>query len=186
MRNIVPAILALAAAGCVSAYTGSARPADPSVLSEPGWNAVRDVPVILQASERDCGAAAMAMVLGFFGEKLDPATLASPRADALRDFARSRGFEAFVVPASLEDLEGELRDGRPVLVGVIKPQIGGDVAHYEVVVGIDRSGDRIATHDPARGLTVNSLGGFEREWEPTQRLAIVIAPKETRGRNPSR
>jgi ABC-type bacteriocin/lantibiotic exporter with double-glycine peptidase domain len=186
VRVICAALLAAAASGCVSSYRGSAREADPGLLQESGWQAVRGVPLILQQSRADCGGAALAMVLGYLGTSADPAQIASGRAVALRDFARSRGFDSFVVPASLEHLEAEIAGGRPILVGVVKPQMDGAVPHYEVVVGIDRAGSRIATLDPARGLTVNSLEGFDREWKATRRLAIVILPKGIAPRGASR
>lgn len=186
MRLFCAALLATAASGCVSAYRGSAREAPQDLLDEPGWSAVRGVPLILQQSRADCGAAAIAMVLGYLGTRADPAHISSGRAVALRDFARSRGFESYVLQASLKDLEAEIAGGRPILVGVVKPQMDGAVPHYEVVVGIDRAGGRVASLDPARGMTVNSLEGFDLEWKATQRLAIVILPKETAPRGTSR
>ena len=174
------------ATGCLSGYAGSARLADASVLSEPGWKAAAGVPVILQKTADDCGAAALAMVLAAYGEPPDGVKPESPRADAVRDEARRRGFESYCVPASIEDLESELAGGRPVLVGLVKVQWKGAVSHYEVVVAIDRAGGRIATHDPARGLTVNSIQGFEDEWSGAQRVAVIIAPKESKPRGASR
>jgi ABC-type bacteriocin/lantibiotic exporter with double-glycine peptidase domain len=176
VRIICAAFAAALLAGCVSTYAGTARPADPSLLDEPGWRAVR-VAEILQENRRDCGAAALAMVLGYHGARIK---LEAPerglRADALRDAARARGLDAFCVAGAMDDLERELSEGRPVLVGLVKPTLEGGLPHYEVVVGLDRAGRRIATIDPARGLTVNSAEGFEQEWSGAERLAIVINP----------
>jgi hypothetical protein len=37
-----------------------------------------------------------------------------------------------------------------------------------------------ATLDPGRGLRVNSLEGFAREWAPTGRVAIVVGGRSSR------
>ncbi|HKS16713.1 MAG TPA: cysteine peptidase family C39 domain-containing protein [Planctomycetota bacterium] len=177
MRTFCAALLALVASGCVSSYAGTARDADAAVLAEPGWTSVR-VAAVRQESKKDCGAAALAMVLGYFGSSVAPVEIESMRADALRDFARSRGFAAHCIPGERADLAAELADGRPVLVGLVKPTLEGGVQHYEVVVGMSR--DEIATIDPARGLTVNSWEGFDREWTPAKRLAVIIAPPPSR------
>jgi hypothetical protein len=174
VRTICLVFIAAAATGCVSTYQGTAQPAEPSIF-DLNWRAAKGVPVILQESRGDCGAAALAMVLGYFGDPVAPAEIRSPRAEELRDFARSRGFDAHCIPADRDDLEAELADGRPVLVGVVKPRMTGAVTHYEVVVGI--SDGRVATIDPARGLTVNSWEGFDREWSAANRLAIAISPR---------
>ena len=174
MRTICLAVLAVLASGCVSTYRGTAEPAEPSIFDKE-WLAAKGVPVILQVSSEDCGAAALAMVLSYYGRPVAASEIASPRADALRDFARARGFEAHCICATAEDLAAELAEGRPVLVGVVKPTLTGAVTHYEVVVGV--SDDRVATIDPARGLMVNSWEGFLREWSAADRMAIAISPR---------
>lgn len=194
MRIICAALGEVLLAGCVSGYAGTAQPADPATLEEPGWRAVRGVPVILQESRRDCGAAALAMVLAYFGDAVPAADIrarcaAEPesgiRADALRDFARSRRYDAFCIPAGRDDLLAELLEGRPVLVGLVKPQLGPSIPHFEIVVGV-AADFRVATIDPARGLTVNSWNGFFDEWSPAGRLALVIRPQDSRSGDPSR
>ena len=65
--------------------------------------------------------------------------------------------------------------GRPVLVGLAKPMMAGRaMAHYEVVVGINRSRGLILSLDPARGPRQNSLEGFAREWVPTHEVTLII------------
>ena len=174
MRTICIAFIAASAAGCVSTYRGTAEPAEPSIFDQ-DWVAAKGVPVIRQVSKDDCGATALAMVLGYYGRPVAASEITSHRADALRDFARAKGFEAYCIPGKAEDLEAELAEGRPVLVGLVKPTLEGGVSHYEVVVGV--SDDRVATIDPARGLTVNSWKGFLCEWSAADRLAITISPR---------
>jgi len=123
------------------------------------------------------------MVLGHFGvsARLDQVTALDPpsdggvRAGALRDVARGKGLEAYVVSGTLNDIVAQLDRGRPVLVGLAKPMVGGRaIAHYEVVVGINRPKRLILSFDPSRGPRQNSFEGFAREWVPTHQVTIVI------------
>jgi len=177
-------LLGVTAFGC---YAGSAQDVSPrraaAIAQDASWKFVGDVPFVRQQSDADCGPAALAMVLAHFGVQTSLAevtALAPPdregvRAGALRDTARAKGLQAFVVPGTFLDLIDQLDRGRPVLVGLAKPLTGGRaVAHYEVVVAIDRKDQRILTMDPGRGLRENSLEGFAREWVPTGQVAIIV------------
>jgi ABC-type bacteriocin/lantibiotic exporter with double-glycine peptidase domain len=178
------ALLFLGGAGC---YTGSARDTSAErVAADPNWRFVRDVPFIAQRSDVDCGAAALAMVLTYEGLPTTEAALLgeTPPKDGgitaaeLRDAARRRGLEAFVISGTWNDLEDQIARGRPVVVGLLKPILGGRArAHYEVVVGINRRGHRILSLDPAAGgLRENSVEGFAREWAPGHEVTLVILP----------
>jgi hypothetical protein len=63
-RSLLCALLALSlTAAC---YRGGGRPLDRASLEvDPGWIALPGVPEVQQKGERDCGAAAAAMVLGY-------------------------------------------------------------------------------------------------------------------------
>ena len=172
---------ALAAPAC---YTGSAHSLPANSVSalarDPEWRIVRDVPFVAQQTDRDCGPAALAMVLAHFGA----APAATPelargdvRAGTLRDVARGRGLEAYVVSGTLDDLFTEVARGHPVVVGLAKPMAltgGRSLAHYEVVIGLNRAQRRILSLDPAVGLRENTLEGFAREWAPTKQVTIVF------------
>jgi hypothetical protein len=123
------------------------------------------------------------MVLAHFGVSatLEQVTALGPpsdggvRAGALRDVARGKGLEAFVVSGTLKDLTAQIERGRPVLVGLAKPLLGGRaIAHYEVVVGINRAKRSVLSLDPSRGPRENSWEGFAREWVATGQVTIVI------------
>ena len=178
------ALLGVITLGC---YAGGARDVSPrqaaSFASDPHWTFAPNVELVRQQSDSDCGPAALTMVFGHFGIRAtlaDVSAVTPPdddgvRAGALRDVARSRGLTAFVVPGTFEDLFAELEHGRPVLVGLAKPMTGvRAMAHYEVVVAIDRKDRQILTLDPGRGARVNTLEGFAREWAPTGRVAIIM------------
>ncbi|HEY7372309.1 MAG TPA: C39 family peptidase [Polyangia bacterium] len=177
---------ALAAPAC---YSGSAHtlPADSltAMARDPSWQIVDGVPFIPQRTARDCGPAALAMVLAHFRV---PAAASEPpefaggdvRAGALRDFARARGLEAFVVSGTFTDLFAQVGRGRPVLVGLAKPMAltgGRALAHYEVIIGLNREKRQVLSLDPAAGLRENAFEGFAREWAPTHQVTIVIFPR---------
>ena len=112
------------------------------------WNRVEGVPPVRQVAREDCGAAALAMVLGYWGcrsraTRSAAASRAAPergiRAAALRDFARRQGLQAFVIQGELADLDRELRAAPPGRGRHHETLRAAPYPHYEVVVGIDRA-----------------------------------------------
>lgn len=182
MRALVIAVV-LASLGACAGYAGTARTITPATLDEPGWLHVRGVPFLEQRAESDCGAAAIGMVVGFWKKlapdaiaaDLRPAPAAGLRAARLRDVARGRDLAAFVIAGEVADLEHELAAGRPVLVGMQKPQRRGTLAHYEIVIGFHRARRLVVTLDPAVGLRENTLEGFLAEWEGAGRLTLIVS-----------
>jgi predicted double-glycine peptidase len=192
-------LVSLGSSGCAS-YRGSARDiSQPEVAAEPGWTRIAGVPLVRQKGIKDCGAAALSMVLSFWerGQASASVPSSSPSARSeidhalrrevgeglsaadLRDYARRRGHSAFVFQGSFDDLKHEIAAGRPVIVGVHKPLSSGEaLAHYEVLVGMHRGRQRVLTLDPAHGLRENDVRGFAAEWESAGRVTLVILPKE--------
>lgn len=186
------AVILAGAGGC--GYRGSAVHTSPqAVAAVPGWITVPGVRLVEQEGTSDCGAAALAMLLAFWGSDAPLAEISrllpappegkGQRAGDLRDLARSRGLEAFLVRGELADLQEQLAKGRPVLVGLRKP-IGlargkrqRVLSHYELVIGIHPERRQILTLDPAEGLRRNSLDGFAGEWDPADRLALIAFRK---------
>jgi ABC-type bacteriocin/lantibiotic exporter with double-glycine peptidase domain len=173
----------LLASGC---YLGSARTTTPSQLArESGWQMIASVPEMHQVAREDCGAAALAMVLQRWGYPVTDAEVVAANspahqgglpAAALRDFARRKGLQAFLIQGQQGDLDREIRRRHPVLVGVMKRYLFRYYPHYEVVVGINRQRQNILTLDPAHGLRVNSLDGFATEWARADQLALIVFP----------
>ena len=176
-------ILALALAG-PACYTGSAHtlPANSvaAMARDPQWQLVTDVPFVAQQTAHDCGPAALAMVLAHFRvPAAEHPELAGGdvRAGTLRDVARAQGLDSFVVSGTFPDLFAQVERGRPVVVGLAKPMAltgGRALAHYEVVIGLNRAKRLILSLDPAAGLRENSFEGFAREWAPTHQVTIVF------------
>jgi hypothetical protein len=182
----VPVHVAFALAfvlACAS-YTGTARDVSPAVLDDdPGWVAVRDVPYLAQQSDADCGAAAIAMVASYWtgvaahelAAALRPVPARGIKAGRLREFARGRGLASFLITGELDDLAHELSRGRPVLVGLVKPQRKNTLDHYEVVVGLHRARGVVISLDPAAGWRRNTIEGFLAEWQPAGRLTLIVS-----------
>jgi ABC-type bacteriocin/lantibiotic exporter with double-glycine peptidase domain len=188
-RSSHASALRLALLGCLlssGCYRGSARSVTAADLAaDDSWERVEGIRVVRQATREDCGAAALAMVLGYWGSPVtrDDVRAAAPpapergiKADALRDFARGQGLRAFLIQGRLADLDHELRRHRPILVGVTKRYGSRAYAHYEVVVGISEKEQRILTIDPADGLRVDSREGFAAEWAASGHVTLIVLP----------
>lgn len=170
----------------VGCYHGTARSVSPGELaSERGWTVVRDLRVIRQSGEHDCGAAALAMMLQHW-------SVAATREDvlravpgeaghgialgALRDFARQKGLAAFVIKGDMADLVREIGLDRPVLVGLVQRHGDRGLSHFEVVAGINPITRRVLLLDPAHGLREDGFDGFAREWAAASWATLVIVP----------
>lgn len=172
MRLIVPLLVGLAAAGCATGPAVSGR----------GWIVAPSVEAVLQEEEVDCGAAALASVFTYWGipnslDELRESCALGPEGIAaadLRDAARERGLDAYLIRAGRGDLEHELSRGRPVLAGVVR----SGLAHYVVVSGLNAHLGRVLLLDPAEGRAEQSWSSFEREWSAAANLALVVFRRE--------
>jgi ABC-type bacteriocin/lantibiotic exporter with double-glycine peptidase domain len=183
-------LIVLAAAGACVAHPGSAVPADAAELRrQPGWVLLEGVEHVPQETEEDCGAAALSTVLARWGVDAPVATLreecavageAGLRAAALRDAARRRGLSAYLFAGKVDDLEHELRRGRPVIVGLVKSLGTVAASHFEVVVGL-AGREQVAALDPARGLVRDALPAFVAEWSATKGVTLVVFPPAQKG-----
>ncbi|HEY5937319.1 MAG TPA: papain-like cysteine protease family protein, partial [Kofleriaceae bacterium] len=161
--------------GACSTYRGTARDVSPAkIQAEPGWVLVRDVPYTKQQGETECGAAAISMVVSYWtGARTDsivtqfrPVSERGIAAGRLRDYARAQGLASYLIEGTVEDLVREIKAGRPVLVGLSKPQSRRRVLdHYEVVVGLHGDRQLVVTLDPEHGWRQNTVQGFFREWK---------------------
>jgi hypothetical protein len=144
--------------------------------------AILDVPYISQ-SEALCGGAAAAMVLRYWGERgidaesfahLVDRSAAGIRTDRLIDEIHTRGWQAFGIQGSSDQVSNELGRGRPVLT-LIEDRPGA--FHYIVIVGA--TSGALVFHDPARApLRVMLRDEFSRRWNAAGRWMAVIVPGE--------
>lgn len=193
LRHALFGLFVLGSVAACASYKGASREVSVATLAEqPGWVRLEDVKLVRQRGIKDCGSAALATVLGYLHPD-GPASLGRTAIEAslreepgrglaageLRDYARTHGFDAFVIQGAVQDLEHEVEAGRPVIVGVHKPLSSNEVlSHYEVFVGFHRGRREVLTLDPARGLRRFELEGFLEEWRATGQVAIVVMPKD--------
>lgn len=180
-------IALLGATGCQLSYTGGAKPVAPSQLGSE-WYRAASTPVVRQHQQTDCGLAALAMVAGAWGHQWSvedlnqqlPVTDRGVKLGALRDLARTRGLEAFAIKATPRDLERELAQGRPVLLGLLLPfERKRATSHYEVAIAIRPSDGTVVTIDPASGQwRQRTKQVLESEWKPAGYAALVVVGTE--------
>lgn len=186
---LIAALAAGAAPGCV-VYPGTAKPTTYEELRrEEGWTLLEKVPFAAQRTEQDCGAASVSMVLAHWGvdapvEGLERECAVAGedglRASALRDAVRRRSLSAFLFAGRVADLEKELQRGRPVVVGLVKSLGPLSTSHFEVVVGLNPKGGRIAALDPGRGLVCDAIPAFAEEWAASKGVTLVVFRPESK------
>ena len=132
----------------------------------------------------DCGLAALAMVAGAWGRHwtIDDLAKQTPpgkhgiKLGVLRDLARERGLEAFAIAATRQDLEHELAQGRPVLLGLMLPHDRkSNRSHYEVAIALNTVDGTLITIDPATGDWMRrSPKVLDIEWKAAGYAALVV------------
>jgi tetratricopeptide (TPR) repeat protein len=139
-----------------------------------------NVPFIPQQKDT-CGAAALAMVLAYWGEPVPHDEIAGALVNKelrgipgseLERFARERGLTATAYKGDLGNLGDFLAKGRPLIVAW---DMGRGRFHDVVVVGL--SGQDVIVHDPARGaLRREPVRRFERRWSGAGHWTLVVTP----------
>lgn len=186
LRTAANALCLAGVVALVGCYHGTARSLSPGDLGrDPGWVVVHDLRLIRQSADRDCGAAALAMMLQRWSVAATPAEIlravpAGPghaiALGALRDFARQKGLAAFVIKGEMADLVKEVGLDRPVLVGLVQRYSDRARSHFEVVAGINQTARRVLLLDPAHGLREDGFDGFAREWGAAGWPTLVVVP----------
>ena len=177
-------LIAAALGGCATGPPRRGTSAPP--LAEAGWIAVPDLVYVPQEGRGDCGAAALAMVLGRWGLNVDPAAMltrtgpidekAGLQFAQLRSIVRAEGLKSFLIVGTFEDLVYEVERGRPVIVGVLRRVNTRGFQHYAVVTAVNRQTRRVLTADPADGWQRQDWKDFEVLWRFSRNLALVAWP----------
>jgi ABC-type bacteriocin/lantibiotic exporter with double-glycine peptidase domain len=143
-----------------------------------------DVPFVPQQKDT-CGAAALAMVLRYWGQPADQAEIAAAllrpelqgiQGSELAAFARARGMLAVAYEGDLAQLRDYVTKGRPVIVAW---KMARDRYHDVVVVGFDEARRELVVHDPDLGAARRiAEKTFERQWAGAGHWALLVLPKE--------
>ena len=130
-----------------------------------------------QVDTRDCGVAALAMVLGYYGSYVSLATLREKAkttndgttALGLVKVAEELGFETRALKADMT-LFGMEEVSYPFIAHVLKD---GKLLHYYVVTGYDKHTIHVADPDPQVKMTKIPRECFAQEWTG---ITIFLAP----------
>jgi tetratricopeptide (TPR) repeat protein len=143
------------------------------------------VPFVPQEKDT-CGAAALAMVMGYWGHEvphreikgaLVESELRGIRGSRLADFARERGMTAIAFAGDMVILRDQVGKGRPLVVAV---DAGRGRLHDVVVVGFDEGRAEVIVHDPARGARRRvGVGELERKWAKSGHWSLLVTPRES-------
>ena len=140
--------------------------------------AALNVPFVPQEKDT-CGAAALAMVLAYWGDPLPHDEIAGSLVNKelhgipgseLERFARKRGFNATAYKGDMAHLREFLDKGRPLIVAW---DMGRGRFHDVVVVGLD--GQDVIVNDPARGASRREPADrFERRWKGAGYWTLLV------------
>jgi ABC-type bacteriocin/lantibiotic exporter with double-glycine peptidase domain len=152
-------------------------------LAVVAFGAVLDVPFVPQ-NDDTCAAAAMTMVLRYWGAPVSHDEIASVVVEPdlqgalgsrVAAFARARGFTAIAYAGDQEHLRGMIAKGRPLIVAWATAP---GRFHNVVVVGIGRSGDFLV-NDPAVGAARPvSAAQFEKRWTGAGHWTLLVQPHD--------
>lgn len=169
MNALVAGLLALGLAG------------EPAAADVPAPVAL-DVPFIAQTRDT-CSAAALAMVLAYWGTRVPQDEIAAALlqkelhgilGSRLAAFARERGFSALAYAGDLDHLRAYLAKGRPLIVALAARR---GRFHNVVVVGVDDAREALLVNDPALGAARPlPLREFQARWARAEHWTLLVLP----------
>ena len=146
---------------------------------------IADVPFIPQEAYQ-CGPAALAMVLRYWGADADPEEIGRalylPSARGVLNLelefeARRRGFAAQAFEGTLERAKAELRRNRPVIVFQDLGRGPVSVPHFAVLLGFDDRSEVVVLHSGTTAYHVLSYAEFLRTWAAHRAWSLLITPR---------
>ncbi len=165
------------AGGCAGTSFEELRQDSRSVL-----RLVLGVPFIAQ-SEKDCGPAALAGVLRFFGQDgnveqitsgvYSPALGGTLPMDLVR-YVRELGFRAESRSGSMDQIKAEVNQGRPVITLLDLGFGPYRQPHYVTVIGYEEFRAVVIMHDGAEPNRVMSFASFDNAWNRAGRWMLVV------------
>ena len=146
---------------------------------------ITTVPFIPQEAYQ-CGPAALAMVLRYWGVEADPEAIGRalylPSAKGVLNLelefeARRRGFRTEAFEGTLDRAKAELRRGRPVIVFQDLGLGPVSVPHFAVLLGYDDRSEVVVLHSGTTAYHVLSYAEFLRTWAVHQSWSLLITPR---------
>ena len=146
---------------------------------------ITGVPFIPQ-EEYQCGPAALAMVLQFYGAALGQEEIAqeiylpSIRGTLNLDlelYARRRGFHARSFQGTLPRAKDELRRGHPLIVFQDLGVPLYPVPHFAVLLGYSDRARVVVLHSGLTAFRIVSYADFERSWGQRRAWGLLITPQ---------
>ncbi len=158
---------------------------------------VAGLPPVHQDKRYACGAACVAAVAAYWNTSLTEfrAKRGQMSEDAtgqdLQLLAQELGLQAFVYRGSMDDLQENLKKGRPLIVMIPQPvlptggltsvsllnawnQWGRKPPHWVVVVGLTKN-KSVIIHDPESGPLEIKQETFQTWWTQKGNLTVLIA-----------
>lgn len=130
-----------------------------------------------------CGPAALASVLSFWGRGVDARTLKKEiylahlkgaLAIDLLIAAQDRGFQAQLYEGDIEDLKTQVREGRPIIAFINRGTRMFPIGHYVVVTGYSESRRGLFVHSGDTPNRFVPTSRFLKQWEKTSRTTLRI------------
>ena len=193
LRNGCVFLALILLGGCTS--VGSFR----GISIDEGSVYINGVPPIKQDAHYACGAASVAAVAAFWSIPLADFKAKHPQVPGdttghdLEMLAQESGLQAFAYRGSMEDLQENLRKGRPLIVMISQPLVpSGDLTsyllinawdkwgakppHWVVVVGLTKE-NSVIIQDPASGPMVVKPAAFQAWWAEKDNLTVLVAAR---------
>ncbi len=182
-RQLCWAILVLVSSGAVGCGRAGVDVVRADAAAGHG-HVIGGVPFLPQ-EEYQCGPAALAMVLRYYGMPADPDDitralyLPSIRGTLNLDlefYARRRGFRTHAFPGTLERAKDEVRRDHPLIVFQELGAGPWPVPHFAVLLGFDDRAGVVVLHSGTTPYRIVSYGAFERSWAPRRAWTLLITP----------
>jgi ABC-type bacteriocin/lantibiotic exporter with double-glycine peptidase domain len=145
---------------------------------------IATVPFVAQDAYQ-CGPAALAMVLSYWGAVADPEEIGRalylPSARGVLNIelefeARRRGFETRAFEGTLDRAKAELRRGRPLIVFQDLGRGSLSVPHFAVLLGYDDRSEVVVLHSGTTAYRILSYAEFLRTWATRRGWSLLITP----------
>ena len=146
---------------------------------------IATVPFIAQEAYQ-CGPAALAMVLQYWGAAADPEEIGRalylPSARGVLNLelefeARRRGFRTEAFEGTLDRAKAELRQGRPIIVFQDLGRGPVSVPHFAVLLGYDDRSEVVVLHSGTTAYQVLTYAEFLRTWTARRAWSLLITPR---------